>query len=51
LTSAFTAIVASGIHDYLLKPFTVDQLRDTFAHAQSIISGPAEKPRPTSRMS
>src|SRR5215216_2907408 len=42
-------LVASGIHDYLLKPFTVDQLRDTFAHAQSILSGPrgeaqADKP-------
>ena len=33
-------LVASGIHDYLLKPFTVDQLRDTFANAQMIISGP-----------
>jgi pilus assembly protein CpaE len=33
-------LVASGIHDYLLKPFTVDQLRDTFAHAQMILSGP-----------
>ena len=42
-------LVASGIHDYLLKPFTVDQLRDTFAHAQAIIAGPrgeaaADKP-------
>ncbi|MFL6721718.1 MAG: pilus assembly protein CpaE [Sphingomonas sp.] len=42
-------LVASGIHDYLLKPFTVDQLRDSFAHAQMIISGPrgeaqADKP-------
>ena len=42
-------LVASGIHDYLLKPFTVDQLRDTFAQAQAILSGPrgeaqAEKP-------
>jgi pilus assembly protein CpaE len=42
-------LVASGIHDYLLKPFTVDQLRDTFAHAQMILSGPrgeaqADKP-------
>src|SRR3989337_2126830 len=42
-------LVASGIPDYLLKPFTVDQLRDTFAHAQQIISGPrgeaqADKP-------
>jgi pilus assembly protein CpaE len=33
-------LVASGIHDYLLKPFTVDQLRDSFAHAQMILSGP-----------
>jgi pilus assembly protein CpaE len=33
-------LVASGIHDYLLKPFTVDQLRDSFAHAQTILSGP-----------
>lgn len=33
-------LVASGIHDYLLKPFTVDQVRDCFAHAQSILSGP-----------
>ncbi len=42
-------LVASGIHDYLLKPFSVDQVRDTFAHAQSILSGPrgevqADKP-------
>jgi len=33
-------LIASGIHDYLLKPFSVDQLRDTFAHAQMILSGP-----------
>src|SRR3569623_2323008 len=33
-------LVASGIHDYLLKPFSADQLRDTFAHAQMILSGP-----------
>ncbi len=33
-------LLASGIHDYLLKPFNVDQLRDTFANAQSILSGP-----------
>jgi pilus assembly protein CpaE len=42
-------LVASGIHDYLLKPFSVDQLRDSFAHAQMILSGPrgeaqADKP-------
>jgi pilus assembly protein CpaE len=33
-------LVASGIHDYLLKPFSVDQIRDTFANAQAILSGP-----------
>ena len=33
-------LVASGIQDYLLKPFTPDQLRDAFAHAQFTISGP-----------
>ncbi|GAA4036572.1 hypothetical protein GCM10022281_16440 [Sphingomonas rosea] len=42
-------LLASGIHDYLLKPFNVDQLRDTFANAQMILSGPrgeaqADKP-------
>jgi pilus assembly protein CpaE len=33
-------LVASGIQDYLLKPFTSDQLRDAFANAQLTISGP-----------
>jgi len=33
-------LVASGIQDYLLKPFTADQLRGAFANAQMIISGP-----------
>jgi pilus assembly protein CpaE len=33
-------LVASGIQDYLLKPFTADQLRDAFAQAQMTISGP-----------
>ena len=33
-------LVASGIHDYLLKPFSADQLRDTFAHAQAVLNGP-----------
>jgi pilus assembly protein CpaE len=42
-------LLSSGIHDYLLKPFSVDQLRDTFANAQMILSGPrgeaqADKP-------
>src|SRR6186713_3364575 len=46
-------LVASGIQDYLLKPFTADQLRDAFANAQMIISGPrisetaTEKPNVT----
>jgi pilus assembly protein CpaE len=33
-------LVASGIQDYLLKPFTADQVRDAFANAQMTISGP-----------
>lgn len=33
-------LVASGIQDYLLKPFSADQLRDAFANAQQTISGP-----------
>jgi pilus assembly protein CpaE len=33
-------LVASGIQDYLLKPFSADQLRDAFAHAQNILNGP-----------
>src|SRR6478672_9010545 len=43
-------LVASGIQDYLLKPFSPDQVRDAFTAAQMTISGPrvneptAEKP-------
>jgi len=33
-------LMASGIQDYLLKPFSTDQLRDAIAHAQAILSGP-----------
>lgn len=33
-------LVASGIQDYLLKPFSTDQLRDAIAHAQAVLSGP-----------
>jgi pilus assembly protein CpaE len=33
-------LVSSGIQDYLLKPFTTDQLRDAIAHAQAVLSGP-----------
>ena len=36
----FRDLVASGIQDYLLKPFTADQLRETFANAQMTIAGP-----------
>ncbi|MDB5667713.1 MAG: pilus assembly protein CpaE [Alphaproteobacteria bacterium] len=33
-------LIASGIQEYLLKPFTADHLRDAFANAQLTISGP-----------
>ncbi len=33
-------LVASGIQDYLLKPFSMDQMRDAIAHAQLTIAGP-----------
>src|SRR6195952_3043174 len=33
-------LVASGIQNYLRKPFSPDQLRDAFANAQMTISGP-----------
>ena len=33
-------LVASGIQDYLLKPFSADQMRDALAHAQMTIAGP-----------
>jgi pilus assembly protein CpaE len=33
-------LLASGLQDYLLKPFTPDQLRDIFAQAQMTVSGP-----------
>ncbi len=36
----FRDLVSSGIQDYLLKPFTADQLRDVFANAQMTIAGP-----------
>jgi pilus assembly protein CpaE len=44
-------LLASGIQDYLLKPLTADQLRDSFSLAQSMLATPkqagdaAEKPR------
>lgn len=33
-------LVASGIHDYLLKPFSIDSLRDSIANAQAIFHAP-----------
>jgi pilus assembly protein CpaE len=33
-------LVASGIQDYLLKPFSSDQAREALAHAQLTLSGP-----------
>jgi pilus assembly protein CpaE len=33
-------LVASGIQDYLLKPFSPDQLRDAFANAQAVFNAP-----------
>ncbi len=33
-------LVASGIQDYLLKPFSTDQLREALAHAQLTLAGP-----------
>ena len=32
-------LIGSGIHDYLLKPFTADQLHDCIAQAQAIQAG------------
>ena len=33
-------LLSSGIQDYLLKPFSPDQLRDALTHAQMTLSGP-----------
>ena len=33
-------LVASGIQDYILKPFSPDQLRESFSHAQAIFNAP-----------
>ena len=33
-------LVASGIQDYLLKPFSTDQAREALAHAQLTLTGP-----------
>jgi len=33
-------LIASGIHDYMLKPCSIDHLRDSFAHAQAVFNAP-----------
>ena len=38
----FRDLVASGIQDYLLKPFSPDQLRDAFANAQATFNAPRQ---------
>ena len=35
-------LVASGIQDYILKPFSPDQLRDAFMHAQAVFNAPKQ---------
>jgi pilus assembly protein CpaE len=42
-------LVASGIQDYLLKPFSADQAREAFAHAQLTLSGPRVAEQTTDR--
>jgi pilus assembly protein CpaE len=36
----YRELVASGIHDYLLKPLTADMLRDSFVQAQAVLNTP-----------
>ncbi len=36
----FRDLVASGIHDYLLKPVFPDQVRDVLMHAQAMLNAP-----------
>ncbi len=33
-------LIASGIHDYMLKPTSADHIRDSFAHAQAVFNAP-----------
>ncbi len=43
-------LLGSGIHDYVLKPLSTDQLRETFMAAQTVLMGPrtpeADKSKP-----
>jgi len=45
----FRDLVASGIQDYLLKPFSPDQLRDAFATAQAVFNAPRHVDASTER--
>ena len=36
-------LLSSGIHDYLLKPLSANQLRDALTQAQAVFSAPREK--------
>lgn len=42
-------LLASGIQDYLLKPFSPDQLRDALSHAQTVLHAPKAGDGPTER--
>ena len=42
-------LVASGIQDYLLKPFSTDQAREAIAHAQLTLAGPRSSDATTDR--
>ncbi|GAA3250424.1 hypothetical protein GCM10020258_05270 [Sphingomonas yabuuchiae] len=37
----YRSLIASGLHDYLLKPINADQLRETIAQARTILHAPA----------
>ncbi|MBN3560363.1 pilus assembly protein CpaE [Sphingomonas yabuuchiae] len=36
----YRSLIASGLHDYLLKPINADQLRETIAQARTILHAP-----------
>jgi pilus assembly protein CpaE len=45
----FRDLISSGIQDYLLKPFSPDQLRDAFASAQAVFNAPRHAEAHTER--
>lgn len=42
-------LIASGIHDYLLKPLNPDALRETFAQAHTMLNAPKSTDQSTDR--